>query len=276
MKFWNDLNGVIDRISRGEKVVVGADLNGQVGEGNRGDEEVTGESVAKQHRMVVCKIMMNMRTRKRVKTEQKIKWWKLSKEEWCEDFRKEVRAVFGHVEEFPDDWETTATGIREVGRKVLGMSSGPRKGNKVTWWWNSEVQESVQRKRLAKKRWDSERTEENRLEYKERTREVKREVAKVKYKAYEELYMLDTKEREKDLYRLARLRNQAGKDVQQVRLIEDRDRNITIEEGVLRRWKECYQELLNEENERDCRKEEPEIIRRRVPGRRLIKLESMK
>ena len=56
-----------------------------------------------------------------------------------------------------------------------------------------------------KKRWDSERTEENRLEYKERTREVKREVAKAKHKAYEELYdRLDTKEGEKDLYKLAR------------------------------------------------------------------------
>ena len=56
--------------------------------------------------------------------------------------------------------------IRETDRKVLGMSSGQRKDNKETWWWNSEVQEIVQRKRIAKKRWDSERTEKNRLEYK--------------------------------------------------------------------------------------------------------------
>ena len=42
--------------------------------------------------------------------------------------------------------------------------------------------ESIQRKRLAKKRWDSERTEENRLEYKERTREVKREAYTSTYK----------------------------------------------------------------------------------------------
>ena len=82
------------------------------------------------------------------------------------------------------------------------MSSGQRKEDKENWWWNSKVQESVQRKRLAKKRWDSERTEENRLEYKKRTREVKREVAKAKHKAYEEWYdRLDTKEGEKDLYR---------------------------------------------------------------------------
>ena len=48
--------------------------------------------------------------------------------------------------------------IRETGREVLGMSSGQRKEDKETWCWNSEFQESVQRKRLAKQRWDSKRT----------------------------------------------------------------------------------------------------------------------
>ena len=33
---------------------------------------------------------------------------------------------------------------------------------------------------------------------------------------------------------------------------------------MLRRWKENFEELLNEVNERECRKEEPEIIRKRV------------
>ena len=32
----------------------------------------------------------------------------------------------------------------------------------------------------------------------------------------------------------------------------------------LRRWKEYFEELLNEENEREHRKEEPEIIRERI------------
>ena len=41
---------------------------------------VAGESVAKQHGMVVCEIM-KMRKRKSVKTEQKIKWWKLRKDQ---------------------------------------------------------------------------------------------------------------------------------------------------------------------------------------------------
>ena len=113
---------------------------------------VAGESVAKQHRIVVCKITMKMRKSKSVKTEHKTKWWKSRGS--CEDLRREVRAVLYRVEEFLDVWETTATVIRE--RKVLGMSPGQRKEDKDTWWWDNEVQESVQRKILAKKRWDSE------------------------------------------------------------------------------------------------------------------------
>ncbi|KAK3551740.1 hypothetical protein QTP70_023255 [Hemibagrus guttatus] len=72
-------------------------------------------------------------------------------------------------------------------------------------------------------------------------RRVKREVSKAKQKAYDELYT-----------RLARQRDRDGKDVQQVRVIKDRDGMVlTSEESVQRRWKEYFEELMNEENERE-------------------------
>ncbi|KAK3541116.1 hypothetical protein QTP86_015744, partial [Hemibagrus guttatus] len=187
---------------------------------------VVGESVARQHRMVVCR--MTLMT---------------------------LRQALGGQVVLPDDWETTAEVIREAGTKVLGVSSGRRKEDKETCWWNEEVQDSIQRKRLAKKKWDMDRTEENRQEYKELQRRMKREVSKAKQKAYDELYTrLDTREGEKDLYRLARQRDLDGKDVQQV--IKDRDgRVLTSEESVQRRWKEYFEELMNEENEREKRVE---------------------
>ncbi|KAK3530294.1 hypothetical protein QTP86_023917 [Hemibagrus guttatus] len=229
---------------------------------------VVGESVARQHRMVVCRmtLMVCKTKRSKIEIEKKTKWWKLKKEECCEEFRQKLRQALGGQVVLPDDWETTAEVIRETGRKVLGVSSGRRKENKETWWWNEEVQDSVQRKRLAKKKWDMDRTEENRQEYKELQRRVKREVSKAKQKAYDELYTrLDTREGEKDLYRLARQRDRDGKDVQEVRVIKNRDgRVLTSEESVQRRWKEYFEELMNEENEREKRVEEVNSVEQKV------------
>ncbi|KAK3542137.1 hypothetical protein QTP86_016465 [Hemibagrus guttatus] len=227
---------------------------------------VVGESVARQHRMVVCRMTLMVCKKKRSEIEKKTKWWKLKKEECCEEFRQKLRQALGGQVVLPDDWETTAEVIRETGRKVLGVSSGRRKEDKETWWWNEEVQDSIQRKRLAKKKWDLDRTEENRQEYKELQRRVKREVSKAKQKAYDELYTrLDTREGQKDLYRLARQSDRDGKDVQQVRVIKDRDgRVLTSEESVQRRWKEYFEELMNEENEREKRVEGVNSVEQKV------------
>ncbi|KAK3557283.1 hypothetical protein QTP70_026274, partial [Hemibagrus guttatus] len=301
-RFWSELDEEIESIPMVERVGIGANFNRHIGEGNTGDEEVmgkfgvkernlegqmvvdfakrmdmavvntyfqkreehrvtyksggrrtqvdyilcrrgnlkeisdckvvVGESVARQHRMVVCRMTLMVCKTKRSKIEKKTKWWKLKKEECCEEFRQKLR----------------------------------RKEDKETWWWNEEVQDSIQRKRLAKKKWDMYRTEENRQEYKELQRRLKREVSKAKQKAYDELYTrLDTREGEKDLYRLARQRDRDGKDVQQVRVIKDRDgRVLTSEESVQSRWKEYFEELMNEENEREKRVEGVNSVEQKV------------
>ncbi|KAK3511747.1 hypothetical protein QTP70_020749, partial [Hemibagrus guttatus] len=223
-RFWSELDEVMESIPTGERVVMGADFNGHVGKGNTGDEEVMGKFGVKE------------------------------------------RNLEGQMVVLPDDWETTAEVIRETERKVLGVASGRRKEDKETWWWNEEVQDSIQRKRLAKKKWDMDRTEENRQEYKELQRRVKREVSKAKQKAYDELYTrLDTREGEKDLYRLARQKDRDGKDVQQVRVIKDRDgRVLTSEDSVQRRWKEYFEEVMNEENEREKRVEVVNSVEQKV------------
>lgn len=52
-----------------------------------------------------------------------------------------------------------------------------------------------------------------------------------KSKAYTELYVrLDTKEREKELYWLAGQRDRAGKDVEWVKVIKDKDGKVLMSE----------------------------------------------
>ncbi|KAK3524731.1 hypothetical protein QTP86_001890 [Hemibagrus guttatus] len=258
-RFWSELDEVMESIPTGERVVIGADFNGHVGEGKTGDEEVMGKFGVKERNL---EGQMVVDFAKRMDMAM-VNTYFQKREEHRVTYKSGGRRTQVLL---PDDWETTAEVIRETGRKVLGVSSGRRKEDKETWWWNEEVQDSIQRKRLAKKKWDMDRTEENRQEYKELQRRVKREVSKAKQKAYDELYTrLDTREGEKDLYRLARQRDQDGKDVQQVRVIKDRDgRVLTSEESIQRRWKEYFEELMNEENEREKRVEGVNSVEQKV------------
>ncbi|KAK3514992.1 hypothetical protein QTP70_003265 [Hemibagrus guttatus] len=267
-RFWSELDEVMESVPTGERVVIGADFNGHVGEGNTGDEEVMGKFGVKERNL---EGQMEVDFAKRIDMGV-VNTYFQKREEHRVTYKsggrrtQKLRQALGGQVVLPDDWETTAEVIRETGRKVLGVSSGRRKEDKETCWWNEEVQDSIQRKRLAKKKWDMDRTEENRQEYKELQRRVKREVSKAKQKAYDELYTrLDTREGEKDLYRLARQRDRDGKDVQQVRVIKDRDgRVLTSEESVQRRWKKYFEELMNEENEREKRVEGVNSVEQKV------------
>ncbi|KAI5627956.1 hypothetical protein C0J50_3222 [Silurus asotus] len=228
---------------------------------------LAGDSVARQHRMVVCRMVLEAKKkRRRVRTERRIRWWKLKEEECSVRFREEVRERLSGVKEVLDDWATTAGVMRKASRKVLGVTSGNKKEDKETWWWNEKLQESIRRKRLAKQKWDRQSDEKSRQEYKEMRQQVRRDVAKDKEKAYEELYeRLDTKEGEKDMYRLARQRDRAGKDVLQVRAVKDGQGNVlTSEESVLRRWREYFEQLMNEENQRERRLDDVELVKQDV------------
>ena len=159
--FWPDLNETMEKISKNERIVVGADRNGHVGEGDNGDEEcmdrhglgkknnegqamvgfakrmehaitknynsvkkpahkvtynsgvcssqvdyvivrrrrikevlvtkfIVGESVAKQHRMVVSTTIIWTKRRKVPKPVKRIKWWKLKDSKVKNNFTMEV------------------------------------------------------------------------------------------------------------------------------------------------------------------------------------------
>ena len=87
-----------------------------------------------------------------------------------------------------------------------------------------------------------------------------------KGRAYDDLNArLETKEGEKELYRLVRQRDRAGKDVQHMRVIKHGNGNVMVNsEAVLKRWKEYFKKLMNEENNREPRTEEAEVVNEEV------------
>ena len=66
-------------------------------------------------------------------------------------FSEDFRQALGSREVLQDNWKTTANVIRQTGREV----------DKEIWLWHEEVQEYVQRKRLAKKKYDTEMTKDS-------------------------------------------------------------------------------------------------------------------
>ena len=181
---------------------------------------ILNECVAKQHRMVVCKMALTVEKKKTEKVHPKIRWWKLKETSCQEAFRQEVTSILGGKDGLPHEWDKAAGMVRKTAETVLGVTYGKRKGDRDTWWWNEEVQESIKQKKEAKKVWDKIRDKNSKKIYKEKKSKAKKAVAMAKGCAYDNLFArLETKEGKKELYRLAKQRDRAGKDVQHVRVI---------------------------------------------------------
>ena len=152
--------------------------------------------------------------------------------------------------------------LRKTVETVLGVTFGKQKGDRETWWWNEEVQESIKEKKEAKKTWDKIRDGNTKKIYKEKKSKAKKAVAMAKGRTYDNLNArLEIKEGEKELYRLARQRDRAGKDVQHVRVMKDKNGNVIVNSvAVLKRWNEYFEKLMNKKNNRDPRTEEAEVV----------------
>ena len=110
-------------------------------------------------------------------------------------------------------YEAVTNGIRDTAREVLGAASGKRgREDRETWWWNQEVQQAVKEKKEAKKQWDGARDDESKERYKKAKKKAKRTVAKVKNKAFQDLYeRLETKEGVNEVFQIAKQRNKMDK-----------------------------------------------------------------
>ena len=65
----------------------------------------------------------------------------------------------------PDEWDKTAEMLRKTAETVLGVIFGKRKEEREMWWWNEKVQESIKKKKDAKKAWDKIKNENTKKIY---------------------------------------------------------------------------------------------------------------
>ena len=237
---------------------------------------IPGDHVAAQHRLLVIDLEISVtRVHKgRAKMKRKIKWFKLKDDLFKQQFRdKVVQEIDGNMADVNGWWTRVNETFLKAGKEVLGETSGKIWENKETWWFNPEVQEKTRLKKLAKKRWEETRQDTDKEEYKESCKEAKVAVAIARSKAYDKLYEeLDTKEGQGKIFNSAKQRNKSTKNISHIKQMKDEDGRVLREENeILKRWKEYFEKLLNEENPRSLRGEgvpnngeETEITRREV------------
>ncbi|XP_056690259.1 uncharacterized protein [Spinacia oleracea] len=326
-EFWEDLEEVVQRVPRSEKLIIGGDLNGHVGSSRDGFESIhggfgygerneagnaildfalaydlgimntwfekreshlvtyrsgdntsqidfflvrialrqcytnckviPGESTTTQHRLVVLDFQGRSYIRKsRPLVEPRIKWWKLQGEQqlkfvekvasegiWARDMDLDVDSLWTRMEHT----------IKGVAREVLGESKGIMPPSKDTSWWNEVVQQAIKSKRECYKELGKCRSDENYEKYKEAKREAKKVVREARAKVNHDLYArLDTKEGEKDIYRLARMRDRKTRDIGRIKCVKDVDQKVLVGDKEIKdRWRFYFDSLFNGDQGRD-------------------------
>ena len=219
---------------------------------------IPGDHVAPQHRLLCMDLKIKRPRKTNPRGAKKIKWFKLKEENVKREFKQKVVSdISVDIENVQAWWTHNAGVIRKYGKEVLGETSGKVWEEREGWWWREDVGEGLKRKREARKRWGESQLEEDRDTYRERNKQAKKVVAQAKAQAYENMYTeLETKEGQNKIFKLAKARNKSTKDVTHIKQIKDRDGTVLRrEEDILKRWKEYFERLLNEENERQIRED---------------------
>ena len=108
------------------------------------------------------------------------------------------------------------------------------------------MQRAIKERKECFKRLHLDKSAANIEDYKLAKRAAKRAVSVAKGKAYDDLYQrLGTKEGEKDIYRMVRIRERKTRDINQIKCIKDgTDRLLVKDDEIKERWREYFDKTL--------------------------------
>lgn len=141
-------------------------------------------------------------------------------------------------------------------KENLGVSKGRLNNGREAWFWKDElVKQAVKQKKDAFQKWTKcppgLEAERQRLkeEYKQLKKTAAKMVAKAKAKAYESFYEdLESSESNGTIYKIAAQRRNNAKPISAPKYINDAQGHLlTSEQDIQGRWREYFNELLNEE-----------------------------
>uniref|UniRef100_A0A914WXY9 Reverse transcriptase domain-containing protein n=1 Tax=Plectus sambesii TaxID=2011161 RepID=A0A914WXY9_9BILA len=209
---------------------------------------IPSESIGPQHRPLVVTMSIELPREKRDDRNNaaRVKWWKL---------KEQTADVIANIDLPPihaanTAWAALANSVRTVASETLGATKpGRRRIDRLTWLWTDEVQEKVRQKKKQYQQFLAAKTPENWKVYKEAWSAAKTAVASARSAHFESLYQkLDTREGEKEIYRLARSRHQKTLDIEKFYGVNDENgRLITDKKLAAERWRSYFETISNEE-----------------------------
>ena len=103
------------------------------------------------------------------------------------------------------------------------------------------------KKRMCYRNLGKNRDEVSFENYKLVKKEAKKAVNEAKTKVYQDIYArLDSKEGEKDIYRIARMREKKTRDLGIIRCIKDQNQKVLVKDiDIKERWKDYFDKLFN-------------------------------
>ena len=130
---------------------------------------IPGSEIVSQHRMVVLDMWKSKEHKRKVRKVGRFKIWKLKMGETRLKFRDVVkmanvnRSKEGKVKEI---WQELKETLRKASDEVLGRTNPGRKEQRESWWWNEDVRQVLKQKKLAFKKWQKSKLEQDMDKYK--------------------------------------------------------------------------------------------------------------
>ncbi|AQK55117.1 hypothetical protein ZEAMMB73_Zm00001d051783 [Zea mays] len=248
-EFWEGLEDMVSSVPVGEKLFIGGDLNGHVGTSSTSFEGVhggfgfgtrnqEGEEIL-NFALAYDMFIANTFFRKR---KSHLVTFSSGQHTSQIDFvllRKEDRHAYLDCKVIPGECVVSQHKL-VVADFHFKIRLQRNKHNKA-----------IKEKKDCYKRLHQDKCADNIEKYRIAKKSAKRAVSRARGQAYDDLYQrLDTKQGEKDIYRMAKIRERKTRDVNQVKCIKDEANQLLVKnEEIKNRWKEYFNKLFNGGNE---------------------------
>ena len=137
--------------------------------------------------------------------------------------------------------------IRHVAKKKLDESKGMAPPSKDTSWWNKEVKATIKNKWICYRNLGKNRDTESFGKYKLAKKDANKAIKEGRAKVFKDIFdKLDSKDGEKDIYRIARMRKKKTRDLSTIKCIKDYEHKVLVNDKDIKEiLREYFDKLFN-------------------------------